>query len=266
MKKQHIPLFYWRRSTQLLCFALFLFLFIKTDYSGKDELTYAVNLLFRIDPLLAICASLAAGTVIMLMFPSLLTLLLTFLLGRSFCGWVCPMGALLDSCHKIIPPRRADFPARFRPFKYYLLGFLLAGSLFGFSVAGYIDPFSILVRGLTLAVYPAINALNTTFFTFTYQQAPAWVNAVTEPIYDFLKMTVLPFHQKQYDLALLSFTVLLIVLLLERLERRFFCRNVCPLGALLAFVARFSPLKGHAGAKCGTCRNCQDVCRMSTLR
>jgi polyferredoxin len=147
MKKKHIPYFYWRRCSQFLCFALFLFLFIKTDYSGKDEITYAVNLLFRIDPLLALSASLAAGTFIMLLFSALLTLLLTFVLGRFFCGWVCPMGALLDSCHTIIPPRKTDTPAHFRPFKFYLLAFLLVGAIFGLPMAGYVDPFSILVGG-----------------------------------------------------------------------------------------------------------------------
>jgi uncharacterized protein (DUF362 family) len=40
----------WRRISQALFLVFFLFLFIKTDYSGVDELTWAVNLLFRIDP------------------------------------------------------------------------------------------------------------------------------------------------------------------------------------------------------------------------
>jgi len=129
----------------------------------------------------------------------------------------------------------------------------------------YIDPFSILVRGLTLAVYPAFNALNTTFFTFTYQHAPAWVNTITESVYSLLKQTVLPFDQKYYDLAFLSLFILLAVFLLERFERRFFCRNICPLGAMLAVTSRFSILKGIGGGKCGKCRNCQDICRMGAI-
>lgn len=263
--KKTIPSYYWRRVSQLACLALFFFLFINTDYSGSDEIKYAVNILFRIDPLLALCASVAAGFFIVLMLPALITLLLTLIFGRSFCGWVCPMGTLLDGCQTIIPAKKQGRAGRYQSWKFYLLGFLLVGAWFGLPLAGFVDPFSILVRGLSLAVDPAINALSTTFFSYTYQEAPVWVNGLTEPIYAFLKATILPFNQKYYDLVLLSLAILLLVFLLERLERRFFCRNICPLGALLAVTARYSLLRGKAGTKCGTCRTCQDICRMGAI-
>ena len=264
-RKKTIPLYYWRRLSQLVCLGLFFFLFIKTDYAGQDELTYAVNILFRLDPLLALSASVAAGFFIILMLPAIATLLLTLLLGRFFCGWICPLGALLDGCHRFITPRGQGWERRYRPLKFYLLGFLLVGAWFGLPLAGYVDPFSLLVRGLALAVDPALNALAGTFFTLTYRQAPAWVNGLTEPVYSFLKATILPFNQKYYDLALLALVLLLLVFLLERLERRFFCRNLCPLGGLLAVTARFALLRGRSGSKCGSCRNCREVCRMGAI-
>ncbi|MHB8222537.1 MAG: 4Fe-4S binding protein [Desulfurivibrionaceae bacterium] len=263
--KKKIPLYYWRRLSQLACLALFFFLFIRTDYSGSDTIEYAVNILFRIDPLLALSASLAAGFFILLMLPAVATVLLTLILGRFFCGWICPMGTLLDGCRTMAPHTGTGKERRYRPLKFYLLGFLLVGAWFGLPMAGYFDPFSILVRGLALAVDPALHAMATTFFTYTYQEAPAWVNGVTEPVYAFLKATILPFSQKYYDLAMLSLGILLLVFLLERVERRFFCRNICPLGALFAVTARFSLLRGKAGASCGKCRNCREVCRMGAI-
>ncbi len=260
-----IPLYYWRRLSQLACLALFFFLFIRTDYSGSDTIEYAVNILFRIDPLLALSASVAAGFFIFLMLPAVGTVLLTLILGRFFCGWICPMGTLLDGCRNVTPNTQTGKERVYRPLKFYLLGFLLVGAWFGLPMAGYVDPFSILVRGLALAVDPALNALSATFFTYTYQEAPAWVNAVTEPVYAFLKASVLPFNQKYYDLALLSLGILLLIFFLEKLERRFFCRNICPLGALFAVTARFSFLRGRAGRTCGTCRNCREVCRMGAI-
>ena len=265
MRKVNIPLFFWRRLCQAGCLVLFLFLFIKTDYDGRDELSLAVNILFRIDPLLATAASLAARTVITLMLPALITVALTLVLGRFFCGWICPLGTLIDMSHRLLRPRTRRTYQSLRPLKYYLLVFLLISAFFGLPAAGYFDPFSILVRGLALSVYPAINVLATTFFTFTYQQAPDWVNVVTEPVYAALRYTVLPFRQNYFELALLSFFILLSVFVLERLERRFFCKNICPLGGLFALFAWFPLLRGYSGSKCGKCTNCQDVCRMDAI-
>jgi polyferredoxin len=265
IEKNKIQSYYWRRLSQLVCLGYFFFLFINTDYSGSDEIEYAVNVLFRLDPLLALCASVAAGTLIGLMWPAIITIVLTIILGRFFCGWVCPMGTLIDGCNKLISPQGNGTERKYRPLKFYLLGFLLFGAWFGLPAAGYFDPFSILVRALALAVDPALNALSTTFFTQTYQEAPGWINSITEPVYSLLKSTILPFSQKYYELTVFSLVILLVVFLLERLERRFFCRNLCPLGALFAVTARFSFLRGYAGAKCGKCVNCQEVCRMGAI-
>jgi polyferredoxin/ferredoxin len=256
----------WRRIGQVLFFALFLFVFIKTDYSGSDELTWAVNLLFRIDPLLAFSAMLAGKTVIALMFPAMVTLILTLIFGRFFCGWICPLGALIDVTKSILIPKKNNQDPGRRRIKYYLLFFLLSSSLFGMPLTGYIDPFSLLVRGLTFAVHPALDTAAKSFFTFTYQHGPAWLNMLTEPMYALLKGYILPFASKVYALSVFSLFLLLTVLGLSSLERRFFCRKICPLGALLALCSRFSlfTLTG-GGPQCGKCRQCRSICRMGAI-
>jgi len=265
MNRKKSNLRYWRILSQILCFILFLFLFIKTDYSGTNDLPYAVNILFRIDPFLAANTFLATKKLIALMWPSLIFVTLAFILGRFFCGWICPMGSLLDACHKCIPHAYEGRISRLHSLKYYLLGFLLVAALFGLPAAGYFDPFSILVRGLAISIYPAVNVLSTSFFTFTYHQMPEWINLVTEPFYSFLKTTILPFRQNYFELAFISLLILLVVFMLERIERRFFCRNVCPVGAFYALISRFSLMRGKGGTKCGKCRNCMTVCRMGAI-
>jgi polyferredoxin len=263
---KHISPSAWRRIGQSLLLLLFLVLFIKTDYAGQDELTWAVNLIFRIDPFLAFAAMLAAKTVIALMLPALITVGLTLVFGRFFCGWICPMGTLIDISRRLLGPQGVVFEPGQRQWKYYLLFFLLAAACFGLPLAGYLDPFSLLVRGLTFAVHPALDHATTTLFTWTYQQAPAWVNELTEPVYALLKKYLLPFGGKVYGLSVFSLLLLLVTLGLSRVENRFFCRKVCPLGALLALCSRFS-LFGLTGgtAACGKCRQCRTVCRMGAI-
>jgi polyferredoxin len=265
MKKKRLLLSTIRKFSQVLFLAVFVFLFIKTDYSGKDEIGYAVNIFFRIDPFLAVCASLAQKGIILLLLPSIITLFLTFVFGRFFCGWVCPLGTLLDFSHPFFKPRHPDFRHFYRNAKYYLLFFLLAGSLFGFPAYGYFDPFSILVRSLVFSVHPNLNETAASFFTFTYQNGPDWLNTLTEPIYALLKSSILPFRQTYFELSLLSLAILMIIFFLEAVQRRFFCKNICPLGALLAFVARFSLLRGFAGGECKKCLHCRTICRMGAI-
>lgn len=265
-KKRKQLLSVCRRLSQAVCLLVFLFLFVKTDFTGADTLEYAVNILFRIDPLLATCTLLAAKTFINLMLPALFIVGLSIIAGRAFCGWLCPMGSLIDFLHPILPPANKHPDTIFPRLRYSLLIIVLAGSLFGLPLVGLVDPFSILVRGLVLAVYPAFNFATETFFTYTYQQAPPWVNLITEPVYGFLKAGILPFSQKYYLLAFFSASILLSVFLLELWQRRFFCRSVCPLGAMLGLIAKVGFLHGHGGSiDCKKCRTCRSVCRMGAI-
>lgn len=261
----HLRLIVIRRIVQLFFLAVFLFLFIKTDYNGSDRLEAAVNILFRLDPFLAAGVMLAAKTVVVLFLPALMVVVLTFFFGRVFCGWFCPMGTLLDLCQKVVPAARRKNSTYFSDLPLLLLLFTLVASAFGFAVAGYVDPFSILVRGLAQAVYPVLNYLTVGFFTFTYQELPI-VNSVTEPIYSFLRTFLLPSGQKFFQLAYLSLFMLLGVLLLEVLQRRFFCRNICPVGAMLGLIGRFGTFSGRGGNDdCRACRICSTNCRMGAV-
>lgn len=266
LKGRHRMLRFARIACQTGCIGLFFYLFIKTDYSGSDTIEYAVNILFRIDPLLAICTMLGVRTIIALMLPALLTLVFTLIFGRAFCGWICPMGTLLDLLHPVRLSRRKDKATLFPCLSTFLLVFLLISAVLKLPLAGYLDPFSILLRAMVQAIYPAINSVTVSFFTFTYDQAPEAVNLITEPIYSLLKGGFLPFEQKFYDLASMSFFMLGGLFLLEFVQRRFFCRNICPLGALLGWFARLGLLRFKGGGdECGECRRCSVVCRMGAV-
>jgi len=75
-KNKTFPLLYWRRISQTLFLLLFLVLFRLTDYKGLDQIPYAVNIFFRLDPLVAASAMLAARALISLLFLSLIVVVL----------------------------------------------------------------------------------------------------------------------------------------------------------------------------------------------
>ncbi len=252
--------------SQFLFLLLFFFLFLKTDYTGSDSLEYAVNILFRIDPLLALSVMLAVKTLVALMLPALVVVVLSLLFGRAFCGWACPMGGLLDGWRFIFRVKRERRPTILPGLPSLLLVFVLVSALFGFPLAGYVDPFSILVRGLSQAVYPGLNDVSVSFFTFTYQYAPDAVNRVTEPVYGFLRDTVLPIEQKYFQFGLVSLVMLAALFAAEHGQRRFFCRTICPLGALLGWVTRLGLLSVDGGNdECASCRHCAQTCRMGAI-
>ena len=257
---------FWRRFSQGLFLAIFTALFLHTDYQGQDEISGAVNLLFRFDPLIALAATLATRTFIVLVVPAIFLLLSCLVLGRWFCGWACPMGTLLDLARPLIGKKSLPTPAMLPKLRYVLLVIILIGALFELPLVGFFDPFAILVRGLSMALYPAFGMAVENFFSLTYNHGPAWLNVVTEPLYQFMRATALPFEQKVFTLALPAALMLISLFLLELLHRRFFCRYVCPLGALLGLAARFAPWKVHnRKPTCTDCGQCGKMCRTEAI-
>ena len=136
------------RISQLIFLAIFLGLFIYTDYRGKDEISVAVNSFFRADPLVGINYLLAVKSFTYLLLPAVFMIVFSILLGRFFCGWICPLGTVIDLVTNRI---KKTIPIKFlkTSLKYYLLLTLLFTALFNINLAGILDPMAILIRALT---------------------------------------------------------------------------------------------------------------------
>ncbi|RNC72742.1 MAG: 4Fe-4S binding protein [Desulfuromonadales bacterium] len=249
------------RVSQLLFLALFLVLFVKTDYRGRDEINAAVNAFFRADPLVAASYLLAARTFSWLVFPGLLLLGLSALLGRFFCGWICPLGTILD----LITGRIAkSAPLRFLRgnLKFWLLVPLLAAALFGVNLAGLLDPIAILVRALALFFHPLLGEAARQGWVTLYRVLGEGRD-ILAPGYGLIRNYLIPFRETFYPLAFLSALIFIGIILLERYETRNWCRNLCPLGTLLGLAARLSPFVRVPARLCPDCGSCRDLCPTS---
>lgn len=152
-------------------------------------------------------------------------LLIAFYLGRVFCSWICPVSFLLELCDR---GRR-----------------LLSG-----------NPF---LRNSVLI------AKRWLWFTLIGELAVSLV--LGAPLFVFLSPPGLIGREIMMAVFFGKFALegllVILIILLELLTRRFFCRTFCPLGGLLALVGRKRSLRVHVRADaCKSCGRCAGVCPM----
>jgi MauM/NapG family ferredoxin protein len=253
-----------RQASQIICLFIFLALFRLTDYTGSDDIPWAVNLFFRMDPLVGLSVTLATREVMVLLWPCLVILGLTLILGRFFCGWICPLGTLIDGAGTLVNPKFSPMDTRrFRFLKYAILILVVSAAFFGVQVLGFFDPFALLVRGLTFSLDPLFNLGVSFVFDGIYLSGPAWLSGITEPVYTVLKDSILPYKQSFFRLASLSFFILAGIFCLELAGKRFWCRHLCPLGALLGLCSKTAILKRLPAKACSHCSLCTTECAMA---
>jgi MauM/NapG family ferredoxin protein len=236
----------FKRVRQLVQFALLaLFLYLIWDTTQKGVESLPVNLFSRFDPLMAVVAMIGSKSFIANMIPGLLTIVATLILGRFWCGWICPLGTVLDQ----YGPRVTEkIPSWFRNIKYFLLFAFLFAAVLGSLALMWMDPITIFVRPLAGAVFPAI----------LQKRAPV---ALMEGLQTARALEV-PLRPLVYPLLAVP---LLIVLALNIFARRFWCRYLCPLGAWVALVSKFSLFKGFRSDACTKCKQCVKQCPMNTI-
>jgi len=141
-----------RRITQGAFLLLFLFLFIQTESKGNDELGYPVRLFLDFDPLILLTTLLSAHAVAKAFLLSLVVIALTLLLGRVFCGWVCPLGTLNNLVGSLKKGRTSVVSPTWHRVKYFILIGMLASAVFTLQPVGIMDPISLLIRSFSQSI------------------------------------------------------------------------------------------------------------------
>lgn len=265
-----------RLYSQIFFFALFLFLLVRTEFRGsltssaKDiRLPYPVGLFFRLDPLVAISNALASHALYKGLLVSLVILIPTLFFGRFFCGWICPLGSIHHFFSSLKSERKrgkqlleSNRYKRWQVTKYYLLAAALAGAALGTGIVGWLDPFSFLVRSLGLSILPTTNYSLQAFLRVLEQSPLAVLRGVGFVFHFFLGALILNFKQPYFRQGVWLGLIFIFILTLNFRITRFWCRALCPLGALLGLVSRWSVLGlVKDSAKCNDCNRCLLRCQ-----
>jgi polyferredoxin len=155
-------------------------------------------------------------------------LVVSLFMKKGFCGWICPVGTLSQyiwmAGRKVFGRnfRMADYAdTSLRSLKYVLMALFL----------------------LLIGVLMKPNMMVLFFMTDYY------VTADVRTMNVFTEMTAI------------TFWVLISMGVLSLLYKNFWCRYLCPYGALLGLLSRFGPVKIARNAeKCIHCRSCSRAC------
>lgn len=253
-----------RRLSQAVFLILFLYILWSTAYPLTGLLK--PDILFKADPLIMIITSVSERVVLPGIIFSVCMLVLSVILGRFFCGWVCPLGTAIDMTGALSRKKRGvsdKANAIIRKIKFYILGVIFIFALLGRQIAWIFDPIVTIGRFVSLNLIPAVTFAINSFFIFLIKYLN--LGGPVKDVYRALKPTVLGVKTYYFTHAAAIFMFFAVILLASLVISRFWCRALCPLGAIYALLAKAAPLK-RVVEKCTSCRYCKSRCRTGAIR
>ncbi len=257
-----------RILVQVIFTLIFFVLLLKSGNARVESFTFT-DYFFYFDPLLLLLNFLATGKVMAIFLLALIPLVLTLILGRFFCGWVCPMGAVQQFFTWVFrtgknnkKKKKEEVSRPLLKLKYLILLAVVVAAIMGTHLGGWLDPFSILTRSSALAINPAVN--------YSLHQAlkggaedTGIIAKGLKPAYNFARKNILTQNQRVYTQSIIVGLIFLGLVLLNFVKRRFFCNYLCPLGAMYGLVSRVSLFNLKADHKCVSCGACANHCTYS---
>ena len=201
-----------------------------------------------------------------------LVILLSVLLGRWWCGWVCPFGLYVDVITRVRKGLKIKhrlfsdgFNEKFHQLSYVILAVLIvvsvifgAEALVGAQLVPGTEPggFVNMYYAAPFCQFCPMKPLCIMLETSVGLMKPDWIFGPTTG----------QFYQLGYYITSFNMFVLGVVTVAAFFFRRSWCR-ICPLGGLIALFNRFPPFKWISGVrldkteeKCTKCGICKRVC------
>ena len=235
-----------RRINQLFFFALFVWFCIVATVGEKfwQIRNWPINWILQLDPLVALGTILSTGKFYGPLYCALGVVILTIIFGRFFCGWICPFGAIHQFVgfignrrKKVTEKIRLNIYRKAQCVKYLVLVFFLGMAAFPSLAStlqtGLLDPIHLVTRSFQLVLLPIFDR-------------GAYLTSV---------------NARYYEFGWLILAVFATAVLLNLVIPRFYCRFICPTGAFLGIISRFSIWRiGKTRSECINCKMCEKAC------
>lgn len=250
-----------RRGTQILAFLAFFGIFLSLKQWGLRQPVSALP--FWFDPYAMFSFWLSSHQWLSITLLSLVTVVSAVLLGRVWCGWICPLGTLFDWLPARRPGQYSKSHESLRKVKHILLVVTLTLAVFGSLSFLFLDPLAILFRSMTTFIWPAINLFITSIEKWIYPIGlfKGLVNGFESNI----RPLFLPPDIESYRYPALFGILLTGLLLLNLFRERYWCRYLCPLGSSLGLLSKFALIRRHVDDKCSACGLCAGQCPTGTI-
>ena len=239
-----------RRVVQVLCLLAFLLLFFYVCWPyGSRQYAEAfrakeivdAELFLVLDPLVSLSTAMAARTLVWSLKAAGVVILVCLVFPRAFCGYVCPLGTLLDGFDwlvghrvRLFQPKREGWWVNLR---YYILTMVLVAAVFGILLSGFVAAIPVLTRAMLFMAAPAQMGLLKGWYL-----VPPW-NAG----------------------HLLSILLVVLTFGLGLLGRRFWCRCLCPTGALFSVCSVLRLSERRVTDACVKCGQCVKACSFAAI-
>lgn len=211
------------------------------DNLARKELIPAETFLM-IDPLVSLSTAIASRSWVWSLSCAGAILLVCVLIPRGFCGYICPLGTTIDLFDWAIAGRVKRFRVPDEGWwvhvKYYLLAGTLMASVGGILISGFVSAIPVVTRGYLFLLDPV--------------QSGATRGWHLVPSLNFGHF--------------LSIGLFFAVLGLGFLRPRFWCKYVCPSGAVFSLGNLFRITERKVESSCIHCNKCVEICPFDAIK
>ncbi len=202
----------------------------------------AAEFFLSIDPLVSLSTGIASRAWVWSLASAGIILAVCVFIPRGFCGYLCPLGTLIDLFDWLVGSRvirfRVSGDGWWVHIKYYILLGVLVAAGFGVLLSGLVAAIPVITRGLLFFVAPFQNGA-----------ANGWHQ-------------VPPLHWGH----VLSISLFIGVLCLGLMRPRFWCKYVCPGGAVFSLGNLLRVTERKVESSCIHCNKCVEICPFDAIK